>query len=61
MSGLLPGLPSFDGWSVVWPDLHLKTALIGIALLVFVPSQLVCGVLRLGFNSTLDRVTTGGR
>lgn len=61
VSGLLPGLPSFDGWSIVWPDLRLKTSIIGIALLVFVPPQLVCGVLRIGFWSTLDRVTSGGR
>lgn len=61
VSGLLPGLPSFDGWAIVWPDLLLKSSFIGIALLVFVPPQMVCGVLRVGFGPLLDRFVTGGR
>jgi len=60
VSELLPGLPSFDGWGVVWPDLHIKTALVGVAVLVFVPSQLVCGVLRTSFGHILGRFEERG-
>lgn len=60
VAGLLPGLPSFDGWSIVWPELNLKTSLIGILLLVFVPPQMVCGVLRTSFGSLLSRFNSGG-
>lgn len=61
VSELLPGVPKFDGWAIVWPDLTLKTSLIGIAFLVFVPPQLVCGVLRTGFGPLLEKFASGGR
>lgn len=59
LTDLLPGLPGFDGWAIVWPDLRLKTALIGMGLLVFAPPQLVCGVLRCAYGHILGRFAQG--
>jgi hypothetical protein len=57
VTGMLPNLPTFDGWGLIWPELQLKWAALGVAVAMFVPPQWVCGVLPIGFGPLLDRTS----